>query len=123
MTTAEIATRLVEICRSGQFDAAYDQLFAEDAENIEMPSNDSGALGNARGLAAIRAKSAAWSAGVETIHSMTVGDPIVAGNWFALAMALDITMKGAGRMQIEEICLYHVKNGKIEREQFFYDAG
>ena len=123
MSTTEIAHRLVELCRTGQFEAVYDQLFAEDAENIEMPGNDTGPLGNARGLAAMRAKGAAWSAGVETIHSMNVGEPIVAGNWFALTMALDITMKGASRMQMEEICLYQVKNGKIVREQFFYDAG
>ena len=123
MTTSEIASRLVELCRTGQFEAAYDQLFSQDAENIEMPGNDTGALGNARGLAAMRAKGAAWSAGVETIHSMDVGEPIVAANWFALTMKLDITMKGAGRMQMEEICLYQVKNGKIVREQFFYDAG
>ena len=123
MTTTEIARRLVELCRSGRFDAVYDELFADDAENIEMPGNQTGPLGNARGLAAMRRKSADWSAGVEAMHSVTIGEPIVAGNWFALTMALDITMKGAARMTMEEICVYHVSDGKIVSEQFFYDMG
>ena len=38
-------------------------------------------------------------------------------------MTLDATFKSRGRMQMEEICLYQVKNGKIVREQFFYDVG
>ena len=122
MNTQAIANRVVELGRAGQFDQIQEELFSEDAENIEMPEMSSGPLGNAKGFAAIRKKSADWSAGLETIHSMTVGDPIVAGNWFALPMTLDVTMKGAGRMRIEEICVYRVRNGKIVREQFFYDV-
>jgi len=38
-------------------------------------------------------------------------------------MTLDATMKGRGRINLEEICVYQVRNGKIVREQFFYDAG
>jgi len=30
-------------------------------------------------------------------------------------------MKGQPREKSEEICLYEVKDGKIVREQFFYD--
>ena len=29
-------------------------------------------------------------------------------------------MKGRGRMQMEEICVYKVDNGKIVLEQFFF---
>lgn len=123
MTIQQIADRLVELCRAGQFDRVYDELFAEDAENLEMPGADSGALGNVKGLAAMRQKSALWSSGVEQMHSMTVSEPLVAGNWFTLAMALDVTFKDRGRMAIEELCLYHVREGRIVREQFFYDMG
>ena len=31
-------------------------------------------------------------------------------------------MKGQPRMQMDEMCLYQVRDGKIVREQFFYDA-
>jgi hypothetical protein len=123
METQKIATRLVELCRTGQFERAYDELFADDAVNIEMPEMATGPLGDAKGLEAMRRKSAAWSAGVEQMHGMTVSDPLVAGNWFCVAMSLDVTFKERGRMAMEELCIYHVRNGRIVREQFFYDAG
>ena len=123
MSTDTIARRLVELVRAGKFDQVYDELFADDAKNIEMPETAEGPLGNAIGLTAMRKKSADWFAGVEQMHSFSCGDPIVAGNWFALPMKLDVTFKGQGRMQMEEICLYRVKDGKVVLEQFFYDAG
>ena len=46
----------------------------------------------------------------------------VAGNWFTVPMSMDVTMKGHPRMQMDEMCLYQVRGGKIVREQFFYDA-
>jgi hypothetical protein len=33
---------------------------------------------------------------------------------------MDVTMKGRGRMNLEEICVYQVKDGKIVREEFFF---
>ena len=122
MSTRQIADRLVELCREGKYEQVYDELFAADAENIEMPAMAEGPLGNVKGLDAIRAKSQAWSDGIEQIHGSSIGDPIVAGGWFAVTMSVDATFKGRGRMQIEEICVYQVRDGKIVREQFFYDA-
>ena len=79
METQQIADRLVALCREGKYDQCYDELFAQDAENIEMPAMADGPLGNAKGLDAIRAKAKAWSDGVEQIHGgsvvLTVGQP------------------------------------------------
>lgn len=122
MTTQDIASRLVALCREGKYDEAYDELFADDAENIEMPAMADGPLGNAKGMAAMKRKSAAWFEGVEEIHGGSVGDPVVSGNWFAVPMSMDITFKGRGRMAMDELCVYQVRDGKIVREQFFYDA-
>jgi hypothetical protein len=36
-------------------------------------------------------------------------------------MENDITFNDKGRIQIKEICVYEVQNGKIVREQFFYN--
>jgi ketosteroid isomerase-like protein len=33
---------------------------------------------------------------------------------------MDVTMKGQGRMKMDEIAVYGVKDGKIVSEQFFY---
>ena len=35
-------------------------------------------------------------------------------------MTLDATSKSMGRMKMDEIAVYEVKNGKIVKEQFFY---
>lgn len=122
MYTREIADRLVVLCREGKYDQVYDELFAEDAENIEMPAMSEGPLGDAKGMPAMRRKAQAWFEGVEQIHSSSVGEPVVAGQWFALPMALDVTFKDRGRTAMEELCLYHVRDGRIVREQFFYDT-
>ena len=122
MNTASVANRLVELCREGKFEQAYDELFAKNAENIEMPSMSEGPLGNAKGLDAIRAKGKAWGEAVQEMHGGSVGDPSVSGNWFSVPMSMDVTMKGQGRMNMEEICVYQVQDGKIVREQFFYDT-
>lgn len=60
-----------------------------------------------------------WGTMVEEFHSCTISDPLVAENSFAVTMTLDVTMKGAGRSKMTELCIYHVKDGKIVSEQFF----
>ena len=92
MDTRQIAERLVALCREGKYDQVYDELFAEDAENIEMPAMADGPLGNAKGLDAMRAKSKAWMEAVEEMHGGSVGEPSVSGNWFSVPMSLDVTM-------------------------------
>jgi hypothetical protein len=32
---------------------------------------------------------------------------------------MDVTMKARGRMKLEEVCVYEVKDGKIASERFF----
>jgi hypothetical protein len=55
---------------------------------------------------------------IEQVHSGEVSDPIVAGSSFACIMRMDVTMKGEGRMNMSELCVYDVKDGKIISEQF-----
>jgi hypothetical protein len=57
---------------------------------------------------------------VEKIHGCTASPPLVAGKAIAMTLAMDVTMKGQGRMKIEEVAVYEVnKDGKIASEQFF----
>ena len=39
--------------------------------------------------------------------------PIFGGDSFACAMNFDLTMKGQGRTQMGEICVYDVKDGSL----------
>lgn len=118
MTTQQIADRLVEVCRKGDFDKAQKELFAEDAVSIE-PEASPGFEKETKGLAAIAEKGKHFSAMVDTIHGITISEPVVAGNAFAISLNMDVTMKGQNRSPMAEICLYKVKDGKIISEQFF----
>lgn len=117
MTTHEIANRLVALCRQGDFGTAQKELFARDAVSLE-PYATPDFPQETRGLDAIIAKGRKFDEMIETNHSSTVSDPIVAGNAFACVMSMDVTMKGKGRMNMSEICLYQVKDGKIVSESF-----
>ena len=123
MNTEQVANRLVELCRRGEFQQAQSELYAQDAVSVEPEGAPGGALGNARGLDAIREKGKAFDQTYETIHGITVSDPLVAGEFFSIVMGLDATWKQGGRYAMEEICVYRVRDGKIVLEQFFYPVG
>src|SRR5688572_20479754 len=120
MSTGTVARRLIELCRAGEFNRALDELYADDARSIEMEGKESGALGNAEGLAAIRRKGQAFEASCIKVHSVLVSDPLIAGPFFTIAMGLDATYKDGARREMKEVCVYEVRNDKIVREQFFY---
>ena len=118
MTTQEIASRLVQLCRKGDFDAAQKELYADDAVSIEQEASPAFAK-ETKGLQAIFEKGKLWNSLVVYTHGLTVSDPLVAGNNIALSMVFDVTMKDQGRNVFEEIAVYKVKDGKIILEQFF----
>ncbi len=117
MTTAQVANRLVELCRTGAWAQAQEELYAENAESIEPAGTP---WESVKGKKAIQEKAAQWFSSVEEVHGSEVSDPLVAGNFFSVRMMNDTTMKGMGRNQFEEICLYEVQDGKVIKEQFFY---
>ena len=123
MSTGNVARRLIELCRAGQFDRAVEELYAKDARSIEMDGLTDGTLGNVEGLDAIKQKGKKFEASVAQVHGITVSDPLIAGPFFTIALGFDATYKEGGRRAMKEVCVYEVKNDKIVREQFFYAAG
>jgi ketosteroid isomerase-like protein len=120
MNTEAVAKRLVDLCREGKFEQAQHDLYADDAVSIE-PEGMPGGPTRVEGLPAILEKGKHFSSMIEATHGGHVSDPIVVGSWFTISMTLDVTMKGRGRVKMEEICLYRVRDGKIVLEQFFFD--
>lgn len=117
MTTQQIAERLVALCRESKWEQAQRELYAENAVSIE-PYASPAFEKETRGLAAIIEKGRKFSAMIETMHRHDVSEPLVAGNAIACKMAMDVTMKGQGRMSMGEIAVYQVKDGKIISEEF-----
>lgn len=123
MTTAEIANKLVTLCREGRNHEAINELYADDIVSVEamaMPGSDSA---ESHGKAAALAKSQWWGENHD-VHGAILEGPLVTPTHFSVMLDYDVTNKPSGRrMRIQEIAVYTVANGKITREQFFYPTG
>ena len=119
MTTQEVADRFSELSKSGDWNKIQDELYAEHAVSIE-PAHAGMFPTIVEGIAAIKEKGKQFGAMVEEVHGGFTREPQVAGNHFAVAMGMDCTLKGMGRMNMDEIAVYEVKDGKIVKEQFFF---
>ncbi|WP_425390536.1 SnoaL-like domain-containing protein [Ekhidna sp.] len=118
MTTQEVANELVKLCREGKWDECISKLYSADIVSIEP---EGGAWGKVQGLEAIAKKGKEWNEMVAEFHSGEISDPIVAENFFSITMKSKVTMKGMDHpINMDEICVYEVNNGKVVKEQFFY---
>jgi hypothetical protein len=117
MTTKEIANRLAELCRKGEFEKAQKELYADNAVSIE-PMATPAFEKETKGLKGIIEKGEKFDSMVQEYHSLNVSEPLVADNSIAFLLSMDMTMKGRPREQMSELCVYDVKDGKIVSEQF-----
>ncbi|MBV8657301.1 MAG: nuclear transport factor 2 family protein [Burkholderiales bacterium] len=120
MNTMDIAKKLVVLCKEGKQEEAKSTLYAEDAVSVEaaMPP---GMEREAHGIAAIVAKGKWWRDNHD-IHSVVINGPWPHDDRFIINFEYDVTHKPTNqRMQMSDVGLYTVKNGKIVREEFFYD--
>ncbi len=121
MTLTDIANELVAGCREGRASANLDKLYAPDAVSVEAA--DMGGGRETKGLAGIHGKHDWWES-AHIIHGATVEGPFVHGDdRFAVIFGMDVeTKETKERMQMREVAVYHVADGKIVREEFFYGA-
>ena len=120
MTTQEVANTLVKLCAEGNFNQAMQELYSQDIVSMETGAPPGGSR-EAKGFAAVVAKSEWWVANHE-IHSAIVEGPLVAGSHFAVVFKMDVTFKPQNkRFLMEEVALYKVADGKIVYEEFFYN--
>ncbi len=118
MTTQEVANRLVELCRKGQFDQAVKELYSPDIVSVEPEGTPNHIV---KGIEGIIEKGKDFDAKIEKIHSSFFSEPIVAENFFSCSMLMNVKMKGVPvDIDMDEVCVYNVKDGKIVKEQFFY---
>ena len=108
MTTKQIADRLVILCRQGQIPQAMEELYSDDILSVEP---DHAPVKTAKGKPAVFAKGKQFASMIEERHGGSFSDPIVGGRYFSVAMMLDATFIGKGRMTMDEICLYEVQDG------------
>jgi hypothetical protein len=120
LTTHEVADKLVKLCSEGKFEEAIRALYSPEVVSMEAGAPPGGSR-EAKGFAAVIAKSEWWNANHE-VHSTTVEGPLVAGSHFAVTFKMDVTFKPQSRrFTMEEVAVYKVAGGKVVYEEFFYN--
>jgi hypothetical protein len=118
MTTHEIASRFNELAKQEKWFDIQDELFSDNVRSIDPP--DSPYFGYAEGKDAVRKKGEEFGKKIEAVHRTYTTEPVVGGNHFAVGREVDITLQELGRIQLNQIMLYEVKDGQIVVEKFLY---
>ena len=120
MTTQEVASRYYELIQKGQNETVLNELYSPDIISLE-PENDSQVPLRVEGIDACKQKERQFFENIETMHGGFCHEPIVSNYHFACSMGMDVTYKGKERRQKDQIGVFEVENGKIVKEQYFYD--
>ena len=117
MITEEVATKLVEYCRKGDWMKAVDDLYAKDIVSVEARTMEN-MPAEMRGIDQVRGKTEWWEKNME-VHSAKVTGPFVARDTFVVQFDIDVTEKASKkRTQMSEVGIYTAKDGKVAREEF-----
>ena len=118
MTTQQIADRLVALLRAGNFNGVYDELFHPTEVVHDEPQNPH--FAHVIGVEAIKAKDEQMQSGIAEFLGMNVGEPAVSRDYFALPYQMKLKLKDGNVLDLDEIIVYQVREGKIVLEKFFY---
>lgn len=120
MNLKEIADELVAGCRENRARANLQKLYAQDAVSVEAA--DMGGTGReTHGLAGIDGKHQWWEDNHEVTGGKVDGPFLHGDDRFAVVFAMQGKTKADGKtFDMTEIGVYHVGDGKITREEFFY---
>jgi ketosteroid isomerase-like protein len=120
MTLSEVANELVAGCREDRARANLKKLYSDDAVSVEA-ADMSGMGRETHGLVGIDGKHQWWEDNY-TVTGGKIDGPFLHGeDRFAVVFAMQGTNKADGKaFDMTEVGVYHVKGGKIVREEFFY---
>jgi hypothetical protein len=117
MTTEEVGKKLADLCRNREWMKAIESLYAKDIVSVE-PRSMENMPAEMRGLDQVRGKTQ-WFMDNHDIHGSKVSGPFVARDTFVVQFDIDVTDKASKeRMQMSEVGIYTVKDGKVTREEF-----
>ncbi|MEM7496433.1 MAG: nuclear transport factor 2 family protein [Pseudomonadota bacterium] len=116
MDTQAIAEDFTRLMRENKDAEAQEKYWSDDVVSLEAGD---GQHQRCEGRAAVLEKHKWWNENAE-MHGGSIEGPMVNGDMFVVKFSMDVTMKGMDRMQMDEVALYTVKDGKIVEERFFY---
>ncbi len=120
MNLKEISEELVAGCRENRAKENLAKLYASDAVSVE--GQDYAGMGReTHGVEAIRGKHDWWE-GAHEVTGASVSGPYPHGDdRFAVIFEVQGKVKETGEsFDMKEVGVYHVADGKIVREEFFY---
>ena len=120
MTTEQVAKRYYELIQQHQYEQIQNELYAPNAISIE-PENDSNLPLVVQGIDALRQKEGLFFSQVDEMFGSYMSETVISTFFFSMMTGMDVKMSGKQRKKKEQICVFEVRNGKIVREQFFYD--
>lgn len=122
MSIKEIGEALVNHCKNGTEAELQNTLYADDAVSVEAMPNPETGKATTEGLDGIRGKHTWWNETMEAVK-MNVHGPYPHGDSkFAVIFNGEAKTKADGKaFPIDEVAVYTVADGKIVREEFFYD--
>ena len=117
MNTEQVAQKVVELVREQAWHEALDTLYDKNIVSVEARTMD-GSSPEKRGIGQVREKTDWWLQNMQ-VHSFKANGPFVAHDRFVVQYDADFTDKNSKkRMQLSEVGVYTVKDGKIVREEF-----
>lgn len=112
-TPAEIGRDLVTLVNLGKSDQAVAKWYHAQIESVEGDGQ------SWKGLKALRGKNEWWYSTNE-LHSCLAEGPFSGATGFAVRYTMAFTPKGGERIEMSEVGVYTVRNGKIVREEYMY---
>ncbi len=118
ITTQELAVQLKAAIEAADLATIHNELFAETVESIEPQFAP---IPHAKGIDQVKEKARLFGGNLKEMHSRSISDEVlVSGDHISLGMSFDATLQDGNRMQISELIVYQVAEGKVVREQIFY---
>lgn len=122
MQVLELGQKMVEMVNQGRDgeNAFVDAYYAPEVVSIEGQGTEE-MPARMEGIEAIRGKHDWWYSHHE-VHESTAYGPYVGHreDQFAVRFTLDATPADGERMQMDEMALFTVRDGKVVQEEFFY---
>ncbi|MEM7489679.1 MAG: nuclear transport factor 2 family protein [Pseudomonadota bacterium] len=121
MDLNEIAEALVDGVKTRKDRENLDRLYAPDAVSVE--AQDMGNGREVKGVEGIKGKHDWWESAFDVLDADVAGPFPHGPDRFAVIYRMKAKNRETGEVSdMEEVGLYHVADGKIVREEFFYGA-
>ena len=117
MNTATLDNELNQMVLAGQALEAFEKFYGDDVVMIE---------GNGvrhEGKDTNRTREQEFFASVEEVHVFELLGSAVSGDRSYSEWVMDVTLKGMGRIKMEQAVVRQWRDGQISQERFYYNAG